>query len=172
MKTNYICEIKNHKEEDDNKNTVSIVPVLMNHSNNESDKTYEFIGLHFFANYTGCQKLTLTHIEKLKSTLVLAIKESGATILDDVDYVFKSDNKPNLPGYTCAFILSESHATIHTYPEVDSCFVDLFTCGLNCSYEKFANVLHQYLQPKSVSYQIVKRETDMKTLEMRDTGMS
>lgn len=129
---------------------------------------YQFSGSHFLASYIGCKKLSLTEIDKLKSAMGFAIKESGATLLNVVDHIFKSNDQ--LPGYTCAFILSESHATIHTYPEVDSCFIDLFTCGNNCSYEKFNKHLSEYLQPKVINYQVVKRDVDMKTLDIQNIG--
>jgi S-adenosylmethionine decarboxylase len=32
-------------------------------------------------------------------------------------------------GVTVLALLSESHASIHTYPEVGAMFVDVFTCG-------------------------------------------
>jgi S-adenosylmethionine decarboxylase len=32
-------------------------------------------------------------------------------------------------GVTVLALLSESHASIHTYPEVGAAFVDVFTCG-------------------------------------------
>lgn len=131
---------------------------------------YQFKGIHFFASYIDCKKLTLSQIDQLRSTMELAVKESGATMLKVSEYIFESAGKPELPGYTSAYILSESHATIHTYPEVDRCFVDLFTCGTHCSHEKFDNVLRQYLQPKSVSYQVIERESDMKTLELKNNG--
>lgn len=138
----------------------------------QGSNEYQFSGIHFVASYSGCKKFCLTQTDQLKGTMETAIKESGATILNVVDHVFVSNERPELPGYTCAYILSESHATIHTYPEVNSCFIDLFTCGLNCSYEKFDKILRQYLQPLTVNYQVIKRETDMKTLELRNIGVT
>ena len=117
---------------------------------------YEFKGNHFIASYLDCNFAALTDIKGLKKAMETAVLSSGATILNMVDHQFD----PN--GYTSAYILSESHATIHTYPEHKSCFVDLFTCGDHCSYEKFDHVLCQYLNPKSVKYEVIKRATDMK----------
>lgn len=97
----------------------------------------------------------MTDIETLKKVLVGAVKASGATVLGQVDHVFPG----SLLGYTSVFVLSESHASIHTYPEQSSCFVDMFTCGHHCSYQPFDQQLRSYLNPHTVNYQVVHRET-------------
>ena len=119
---------------------------------------YQFAGIHFLASYVGCGDKPLNNIEGLRAAMQNAVKASGATMLNNVDHVFDSN------GYTAAIILSESHASIHTYPEFNSCFVDLFTCGDKCSYERFDKVLREYLVPKTVNYQVVKRESDMQVV--------
>jgi S-adenosylmethionine decarboxylase len=124
------------------------------------DVGYQFAGTHFLASYLQCDKDQLTDLKELKQAMFDAVKASGATMLDSVDYVFS----PN--GYTGAIILSESHATIHTYPEVDSCFVDLFTCGEKCSYVKFDEALRNYLKPGIVDFHVVKRSTDTQVSTM------
>ena len=125
---------------------------------NMQNEEYKFSGIHFLASYMMCDDECLNNTNALKQALCDAVKASGATILDSVDYVFN----PN--GYTLAIILSESHTSIHTYPEVKSCFVDLFTCGDKCSYEKFNRVLSDYLKPKTMSYQIIKRDDDIQII--------
>lgn len=72
-----------------------------------------------------------------------AIQSSGATILKHDCVEFPGN------GITAYFVLSESHASIHTYPEHNSCFVDLFTCGHACSHENFDRMLKSYLKPKN-----------------------
>lgn len=117
---------------------------------------YAFRGSHFVASYSDCDSHALNDIHNLKKAMEAAVISSGATILNMTDYQFD----PN--GYTSAYILSESHATIHTYPEHNSCFVDLFTCGDHCSHENFDATLRQYLRAKTVKYQVINRATDMK----------
>ncbi|RLC43121.1 MAG: adenosylmethionine decarboxylase, partial [Candidatus Coatesbacteria bacterium] len=59
----------------------------------------------------------------LKNIIIEAIKKSGAGIEGYVEKKFHPQ------GYSIAILISESHATIHTFPEADSLFVDFFTCG-------------------------------------------
>lgn len=113
--------------------------------------SHEFTGDHLVANYFGCAHDALIRVADLIETMKRAVKVSGATLLKTAQYVF--------PGYgmTAAMLLSESHASIHTYPEHDACFIDLFTCGHACSAKKFDEVMRQYLCPVRVSYKLLRR---------------
>jgi S-adenosylmethionine decarboxylase len=113
---------------------------------------YQFIGRHLLASYHGCDPEALKNIKQLPEVMKQGVKESGAQLLDSVEYVFQ----PN--GLTMVLLLSESHASIHTYPEHDACFVDFFTCGTNCSAEKFDAVLQQFLKPKKTDSKIFMRD--------------
>ncbi len=62
-------------------------------------------------------------------------------------------------GMTSVLLLSESHASIHTYPEHEACFVDLFTCGHSCSAEKFDEVMCDYLRPAQVQRRLMLRHS-------------
>lgn len=115
---------------------------------------YEFYGRHLMANYSGCDPAALSNHDGLKSALESAIRAAGATLLDSVDYAFKPS------GMTAVLLLSESHASIHTYPEHQACFVDLFTCGRGCSAEKFDAALREYLRPKSVQRRTMLRHEE------------
>ena len=119
---------------------------------------YQFKGKHFIASYLDCDADALENVEKLKSEFVKAAKASHATILDQSDFVFA----PN--GLTMVILLSESHASIHTYPEHHACFVDLFTCGDKCSSELFDKVLREYLKPKKVNARTLLRSDEIELL--------
>lgn len=115
---------------------------------------YHFKGVHFLASYCECDAEALTNLEALEQAMVDAVKECGATILGAKHHVFPPD------GFTMVILLSESHATIHTYPEHGACFVDLFTCGEKCSSAKFDEVLRRYLHPKRVVEKTLVRQAD------------
>src|SRR5690606_4945650 len=108
--------------------------------------------------YVGCDHKALADVEALKQAFLYAVNECGATLLESVDHVFPPE------GLTMVVLLSESHASIHTYPEHDACFVDLFTCGTKCEAEKFDAALREYLQPKEVSHKIIARNDRMEDL--------
>jgi len=113
---------------------------------------YQFLGRHLVVSYHGCDHKALTDVKKLSEKMREASKACGAQVLNSMDYYFPGD------GLTMVCLLSESHASIHTYPEYDACFVDLFTCGTNCSAEKFDAVMQEYLKPKDVDLKIINRK--------------
>lgn len=112
------------------------------HANEEVD--YEFKGSHFVASYVGCNHDKLANVQALKAAFLLAVHACGATVLEAVDYVFPPE------GLTMVALLSESHASIHTYPEHNACFIDLFTCGSSCDADKFDEALQEYLKPEII----------------------
>jgi S-adenosylmethionine decarboxylase len=116
-----------------------------------TDEQYQFKGKHFIASYAECDLNALSDVDKLREVMEEAARHSGATILQTSYHVFSPD------GLTMVILLSESHASIHTYPEHRSCFVDLFTCGDHCSNEKFDEYLRSYLKPSSVHEKVLIR---------------
>lgn len=117
-----------------------------------------FRGKHFVASYLDCDLRALSNLDGLMQAMDIAVNASGATILDKTPYVFP----PN--GLTMVYLLSESHASIHTYPEHGACFVDLFTCGDVCSAERFDEELRKYLQPEIVNAHLFLRHLDVQEL--------
>lgn len=55
--------------------------------------------------------------------LTKIVNECGATIVNTTIHKF------NPFGTSLVFVLSESHISIHTYPEYKKIFLDVFTCG-------------------------------------------
>lgn len=119
------------------------------------EQSYQFRGVHFLVSYCDCDREALTDLENLKSAMSEAVELSGATILSSSSWVFPLD------GLTMVFLLSESHASIHTYPEHGACFVDLFTCGEHCSAEKFDAAMRAYLKPKAVTDRTLIRHKEI-----------
>jgi len=128
-----------------------ILPLCSSSKLFSAENSYEFKGVHFLASYCECDQGALSDIKELEKVLLEAVEISGATILNHVSHLFP----PN--GLTMVILLSESHASIHTYPEHRSCFVDLFTCGNRCCAEAFDAVLKAYLKPNSVNKRVLMR---------------
>lgn len=114
-----------------------------------------FMGKHFLASYLGCNQRALGDLDGLLNAMESAVRASGVTILTHTAHIFP----PN--GLTVVYLLSESHASLHTYPEYGACFVDLFTCGENGSPETFDAALRTYLQPKEVNARLFFRHKEI-----------
>ena len=112
---------------------------------------YQFYGRHLIAQYYDCDYESLSDADRLSEVMKEAAVASGAHLLSWKDHRFEGN------GYSMVLLLSESHASVHTYPEHKACFVDLFTCGQKCSAEKFDMVLREYLKPKQIESRILIR---------------
>jgi S-adenosylmethionine decarboxylase proenzyme len=115
------------------------------------DEVHKFAGKHFLASYLHCDPRAVSDPQGLIAAMDKAVGLSGATLLDKSSYVFYPD------GVTVVYLLSESHASLHSYPEFGACFVDLFTCGDNCSAKEFDAALRAYLNPQEVNARYFSR---------------
>lgn len=60
---------------------------------------------------------------ELKTTYQDLLIDSGFTILNHVEHYFKPH------GYTCLYLLGESHLAIHTFPEEGKTYIELSSCN-------------------------------------------
>ena len=114
---------------------------------------FAFEGTHYIANFKRIRFFIHSGDGKFSITNLIAktLQECGATIIDCKEHIF-----PN-GGMTAMFLLSESHCTIHTYPEHGSFFIDAFTCGGNFDTMRFHQILCDVFEPADVTYDILLR---------------
>jgi S-adenosylmethionine decarboxylase len=60
-------------------------------------------------------------------------------------------------GYTLAYLLSESHLTIHTYPEYHSAHLDIFCCNPDFNPIMAIRVLKETFETEIATHQIIHR---------------
>ena len=92
-------------------------------------------GRHLILDLYGCSPDILDDYEKLKRLLETALSMAGANILR----IFGEKFEPQ--GVTLLALLAESHASVHTWPELGYCAIDLYTCGVATSTDKAAEFL-------------------------------
>lgn len=126
--------------------------MVQSHRNGPVDaEAHQFSGRHLLSSYLDCDQSVLHNTDRLLAAMVMAVEASGATLLKESHHVFPEG------GMTAVMLLSESHASIHTYPEYASCFVDIFTCGDTCKPEEFDRVLRKVLRPGRVASKVLTR---------------
>jgi S-adenosylmethionine decarboxylase proenzyme len=77
----------------------------------------------YSADLTGCTGLAALSRDDITGAFRAALCQAGATVVDGMAHDFPG------AGLTCVFILSESHAVLHTWPETGTVNVDLFSCS-------------------------------------------
>ena len=81
------------------------------------------MGKHYLLNLYGCSYAHLNDVYFLIDLLGNAAVASGATVCQTIHKKFEPQ------GCTVLCLLSESHISIHTWPEKKYAAMDIFMCG-------------------------------------------
>lgn len=81
------------------------------------------LGKHILCELSGCALESLNNVELVRETLLAAAVYAGATI------VTQSFHKFEPQGVSGVVVISESHLSIHTWPERGYAAMDFYTCG-------------------------------------------
>ena len=115
-------------------------------------------GVHILSNLFGCKNSSLlVDKSKLKKLLVSSVEKNHLHILDSSFYKFKGG------GITAFLLLSESHISIHTWPERDNYLsLDIFVCNFNKDNTKNAKKIYRELlkefKPSKKEERIIGRD--------------
>lgn len=113
-----------------------------------SDNIYH-TGTHLLLELWGARHLD--SIKDIEKALAAAVKAIKATLLEIRLHRFS----PN-QGISGVAIISESHLSIHTWPEFDYAAIDIFVCGKVNPY-KAIPILKKFFCPKSIQISEIKR---------------
>ena len=116
-----------------------------------------FAGHHLLIDVFGGSRLDdLKHIE---TTLKRCIEVAGATLL----HIHLHHFTPN-GGVSGVAVLSESHISIHSWPEADYAALDVFMCG-DAKPELCVDILREAFQAREVVVKPFKRGEELSKLE-------
>lgn len=114
-------------------------------------------GIHILANLYNCKnKEILLDEGLLENEIKSLIKKSGLGIVGKCFYKFEN------AGVTGIFLISESHVSVHTWPEKNNSLnLDIFTCNVSGNNEDKAKNLFKDLKklfdPAKIKSKVVKR---------------
>ena len=77
----------------------------------------------YSVDLSECAAIRQLTTDEISDTFTAALESAGATILRAVSHTFPG------AGLTCALLLSESHAVLHTWPETGTVNLDIFSCS-------------------------------------------
>jgi S-adenosylmethionine decarboxylase len=83
----------------------------------------EPVGHHYIAEGSGCNPDIIGRVETVEQILVRAAEIAGVTVWSISFHRFS----PN--GVSGVVVISESHLSVHTWPEYGYVALDIFTCG-------------------------------------------
>jgi len=103
---------------------------------------YSTFGRHVAVDTWGVQFDLLNNADLLQTHMVEAAEACGATVLSVQAKQFEPQ------GATVLVLLSESHLSIHTYPEKGFAAIDCYTCGETVDPQAAIDYLVEVLKPE------------------------
>ncbi|RAP77846.1 adenosylmethionine decarboxylase [Paenibacillus montanisoli] len=103
---------------------------------------YSTFGRHVAVDTWGVDFDLLNNAEFLQAQMVEAAEACGATVLSVQSKQFEPQ------GATVLVLLSESHLSIHTYPERGFAALDCYTCGETVDPQLAIDYMMSVLKPK------------------------
>jgi S-adenosylmethionine decarboxylase len=100
-------------------------------------------------------QILLNSIDKLKDLFDYICNKYQYTILNKTEHIF------NPQGITMIYMLSESHISIHTFPEKSYCAMDIYTCKEyknNDVYNEIKEYLKKIFDADNSEFIIIERQ--------------
>jgi S-adenosylmethionine decarboxylase len=98
-----------------------------------------------------CRGLAGLSPAQVSASFGAALRRAGATIVHEHCHTFPGT------GLTCVFILSESHAVLHTWPETGTVNIDIFSCSTRLKSLEAIDELSRCLGAQHVTVQETAR---------------
>lgn len=80
-------------------------------------------GMHLILELSGCEREIINDLDQVRKILTEAAIAANAEILETVFHKFSPQ------GVSGVVVISESHLSIHTWPEKNYAAIDIYTCG-------------------------------------------
>lgn len=109
------------------------------------------LGSHLILELYGCPSPILDDPRTVSKVMTQAVQASGATMIKPFFHQFAPQ------GVSGVIIISESHFSIHTWPEYGYAAIDVFTCGQVIDMNLAVEVLRQGLQADSMQKMMLSR---------------
>ena len=110
------------------------------------------VGAHVLLNvYDVPDITTLTFLSRGRQLLEQIVRDLHLHVVAQTGHQFTPG------GYTYAYVLSESHFTIHTYPEHKSCYIDIFCCASAFNPVQALQCVKSVFQTDNVAYHLIQR---------------
>jgi len=118
-------------------------------------KDYDSSGKHLICDLKGIKNQELLNsFDGLKDLMIEICKKNEFQILDTTEYKFEPI------GCTILFLLSESHMSIHSFPEKNHISFDLYTCRQYKDNEQYNTIIKMLLSRLQASNNSVCKVID------------
>jgi S-adenosylmethionine decarboxylase proenzyme len=109
------------------------------------------LATHLLIELHDCDSNILNDSNQVKDIFIDAAKQGKATIVNDLFHEFSPH------GLTGVLVITESHLSIHTWPEFNYAAVDVFSCDDKLNGDKIKQILEKEFNSKEVYTKIINR---------------
>lgn len=113
-------------------------------------------GHHALIELYGCSKSQINNVTYLQNVITSIVNTKKIEILD------KKFEKFNPCGVTGIFLLAASHISIHTWPEISYCTLDVFTCSNQNTTNAVYTAIMDVIKHTSSNVTIIRRGYEYK----------
>jgi S-adenosylmethionine decarboxylase len=106
---------------------------------------------HLLIELTGCNA-SINEEAVVRGAIAEIVEAVGAELLEIRSHIFAPQ------GLTAFALLSESHFSIHCWPECGYAAADLLTCGERISPLKAIDVLKRQFEPRDIAIKEIQRQ--------------
>jgi S-adenosylmethionine decarboxylase len=110
----------------------------------------EHLGQHVIIEFWGCNA-GINDADLMRAAMIEAVRAANATLLDINVHTFSPH------GVTGVAVLSESHLSVHSWPEYGYLAADVFTCGADTDPAAAVEVLRRHFKPRRVELKELRR---------------
>jgi len=100
--------------------------------------------------------LSKSNIQTLYEIFEILLKENKMNVIGKTTHHFTSEYDGAM---TCLYLLSESHLSMHTWPEKNYISLDCYTCGV-CNTQNIVNEIIKLFRPLRVHQKVIQRGCD------------
>lgn len=109
------------------------------------------IGHHYIVEASGCNPEVISKVEEVEQIMVRAAEAARVQVWSIAFHRFSPT------GVSGVVVISESHLSVHTWPEFGYVALDIYTCGQSAKPEAAVEVALRAFQAKSVHITEVTR---------------
>ena len=103
------------------------------------------VGKHLIADVRNISNFELLNtVDGIKPLMEKIIKEMNLNVVGEVHKQFEP------VGATCLYLLSESHLSAHSYPELRYLAIDLYCCNENICMPCALDIIHNYFDGECI----------------------
>ena len=109
------------------------------------------LGWHTLVELNGCDPARLRKVPAVRAAMLRAVRAGGGTIVKSVFHAFSPW------GVSGVVVITESHVTIHTWPEHSHAAVDIFSCSPDLDHAAIHKALAAEFQAARATHRRFRR---------------